>query len=404
MEALRTPRYRIVLATSAANQIAVWTAYTAAIAGMLAAGMGVVELGLLSACWTLGMPIPVIAGGALTDRFGPSRVLLLGIAVQVGGILLMTLAFSGPAPALAPILLAAALIGGAEGFNSVSIQVLAGAVVPRSQMGSAIGSLLIATATGRIAGGLLIGPLVALVGIAPSFIVSLLFPATAVLLLRRLGRVAAIADEGAPAGSRLDLRPGARWLRSSPVAISVVLIGALMSLAVYSYFAPLPIVVARTLGSDAGAQGVAMALGGVAILAIGLSLGRILRRFGTGRVLIAGVFASAFFVAGLGLAESAAVAVVVLTLLPMCTNIQYATCNLLLQQLAPAAVRGRVLGLFTLTFVLLEPIGMAGVSALSQVAGEQIVLVGMGIVTTLSVGLIVLLRPAILRAGAAAPA
>jgi Transmembrane secretion effector len=245
---------------------------------------------------------------------------------------------------------------------------------------------------------------VALVGIAPSLIVSLLFPATAVLLLRRLGRVAAIADEGAPAGSRLDLRPGARWLRSSPVAISVVLIGALMSLAVYSYFAPLPIVVARTLGSDAGAQGVAMALGGVAILAIGLSLGRILRRFGTGRVLIAGVFASAFFVAGLGLAESAAVAVVVLTLLPMCTNIQYATCNLLLQQLAPAAVRGRVLGLFTLTFVLLEPIGMAGVSALSQVAGEQIVLVGMGIVTTLSVGLIVLLRPAILRAGAAAPA
>lgn len=399
MEALRHPRYRLVLAAASANQVALWLVYTTALAALIAAGRSVVEVGLLGAFWTLGMPIPVLAGGALTDRFGPRRVLAVGIVAQAVGVALLAWGVRGPEPELVPILAAAALVGGAEGFNGVAIQVLAGGVVPRRAMGSAIGSLLIATATGRIVSGLLVGVLVAAIGTFLTAFVCILFSATSLVLVGLLGTVTIAHDDGPVAGSRLDLRPGVRWYRSTPVAVTVLGIAALMAILVYSYFAPMPIVVARTVGTDAGAQGLATALGGVGVLATGLSLGWILRRAGPGRVLVGAIFLSSAFVAALGLSESAWSTLLIVTLLPMATNAHYATANIVLQWLAPAAMRGRVLGIHTLVFVALEPVGTTAVTAVAAVTGERIVLVGMSALMVLTGALLLWRRPELLRVG-----
>lgn len=403
MEALRHSRYRIVLATAAANQVALWLVYTAALAALVAAGRSVVEVGLLGAFWTLGMPIPVLVGGALTDRFGPRKVLGVGISAQALGILLMAWGVRGPSPEIVPILAAAALVGGAEGFNGVAMQVLAGGVVPRRAMGSAIGSLLIATATGRIVSGLLVGVLVAIVGTFATVLACLAFSGLSLLLVLAVGPVTIVHDEDPDAGSRLDLRPGIRWYRVTPVAVTVLGIAALMALLVYSYFAPLPLVVARTIGTDAAAQGLATALGGIGVLVIGLSLGSLLARLGPGRVLVGAVFFSSACVAALGLSDSAFFTIVIVTVLPMATNAHYATANIVLQWLAPAAMRGRVLGVHTLVFVALEPVGTSAVTAIAALTGERIVLVGMGVTMAVTGALLVLWRPALLRVGHGPP-
>jgi hypothetical protein len=97
----------------------------------------------------------------------------------------------------------------------------------------------------------------------------------------------------------------------------------------------------------------------------------------------------------LGLAHAAVLVLVVVTLLPAMSNTQHASTSLLLQSLAPAAVRGRVLGLYSLVFGSLLPVGTITAGWLGERLGVRETLVGLGIAMAVLTVLLVARRPAI---------
>ncbi|MFN8624121.1 MAG: MFS transporter [Chloroflexota bacterium] len=371
MQPLRYPRYRIALGISTLSWIALWLTNIAVVAGMLQGGRTSADIGLFQAAWTIAVPVCVIAGGLITDRFGPTISLRLGLAMEICGMLLMATAFSSNDAPLPPLLLAAMLVGGSDGLNSNGVNVLAGGVVPRELMSAAIGLLLLGLAAGRIVGGTVAGPAVAALGAPGTIYLCAGLVAGAWLLTLILGRIRFATTGTSTASSYLDLRPAMRWYRATPDARTVLTIGGLMAVLVYGYFALLPVVVADVLGRDTGSQGIAMAAGGVGVAVGALTMGPLARRVGVGRVLIAAVLGATAGLGLLALGSTAGVVLLAVTLLPAFTNVQSASANVVLQTLAPVHMRGRVVGLYSMTFSLLLPVGTVTAGWLGQRLGVR---------------------------------
>jgi MFS family permease len=397
MGALRDPRYRLVLASSTLSGISLWLCNIAVLSGLLGSGRGVLEIGSFQAAWTLGVPMAVILSGILVDRLGPTPVVVAGLIMEAASVALMGLVFLAGQPDLLVLLAVALAVGCADGLCGVAFNVLAGGVVARPLMASAIGLLLISVAAGRIVGGTAAGPLVDALGTPVALL------AAAGLVIVGVGLAAAVGPvrlaEPGVAASYLDIRPALGWYRSQGEAITTLALGATMALLVYGYFSLLPVVVGQTLGTDARAQGLAMALGGVGVAVAAVCMGPVARRLGSGRLLLAAVVGSGLGVVGLALSATALAVGLVAVLLPIFTNVHGATSNLILQGLAPTGIRGRVVGLYALAFAMLLPVGTFMAGWVGQRAGVRETLAAIGL-TMMGVGIgLVAARPALLRLG-----
>jgi len=284
------------------------------------------------------------------------------------------------------MLLAAMLIGGSDGLSGVGINVLAGGVVPTALMSSAIGLLLLGLASGRIVGGTFAGPTVQALGASGALFACAGLVFVALLLAFVLGRVRlAPVEIGA---AYLDLRPALRWYRATPDARAVLVVGGLMAVLVYGYFALLPVVVGESMGTDTTSQGLAMAVGGIGVAVGAVSMGPIARHIGVGRLMVLAVFGSTVGLAMLAMGQTAGVVLVAVTVLPTFTNVQNASANVVLQTLAPTGLRGRVVGLYSMVFSGLLPVGTITVGWLGQRFGvRETLLVLSGAMALLTIGL-----------------
>lgn len=178
---------------------------------------------------------------------------------------------------------------------------------------------------------------------------------------------------------RMDLRPVIRWFRGQPVALTAVALNALVSLSMLGFYVLMPVVVGDTLGDAAGFQGLVAALGGVGVAIGALFMGRFWRRIGVGRLLVVSVLLGAATVAALGFAHSAPLVLLIAVVVPIFTNLSYACTSLVLQGLAPADSRGRVLGINALVAALALPIGRAMTGWLGGAIGVREALVVLGV-------------------------
>lgn len=369
MSPLRYPRYRLALGISTLTWIALWLSNIAVVAGMLQAGRSSAEIGLFQGAWTLGVPLSVIFGGLVTDRFGPVVSVRIGLCLELAGMALMGLFVAGDEPPLVLLLLAAMLIGSSDGMTNVGINVLAGGVVPREIMAAAIGMLLLGLAAGRIVGGTLAGPAVNALGASGALYACAGLVIGAMVLTIFVGKV-----QLAPTGmgrAYLDLRPAVRWYRGMPDARTILLIGGLMAVLIYGYFSLLPVIVGQTMGTDTTSQGLAMAAGGIGVAVGAMTMGPIARRIGVGRLLIAAVLGATIGLATLALGQTAFVVLIAVTLLPTFTNVQAASANVALQTLAPPTMRGRVVGLYSMVFSALLPVGTVTAGWLGTAVGVR---------------------------------
>ncbi len=391
MDALHQPRFRRVLLATTMSGIAAWLCSIAVIAGMLGSGRSGLDIGLFNGAWTLAGPIAVLLGGVLTDRLGPSAVVLGGALAGATGYVCMAIAFAGDWDSLLLLLALALVIGSADGFSGVGVSVLAAAVVPPAHMGSAIGMMLIPIAGSRIVSGLIAGPLVASVGTAIALVLCGVLAVGAFLVVASLGRIR-LAPR-APASVRNDLGLALAWYQRHPTAVSVVLMGATLSLLVFGFFVLAPVMAGQLLGNDAGTQGLITALGGVGVAAAALCMGQARRRLGLGPLLVAFMVLAGVGMMALGLFQSPGAVVVLALVVPMSTNSVAALSGIILQGLAMPGMRGRVLGLNALVGALLLPVGMVGAGWLGTFLGIQATLVALGALTVGVVALIVRARP-----------
>jgi MFS family permease len=317
----------------------------------------------------------------VADSFSRHRIL---ITTQT---LAMLLAFALAALTLTGtiavwhVYLLAGLLGVVNAFDIPSRQAFVADLVKREDLVNAIALNSSMINGARLVGPALAGLLVATIGEGWCFFVNAVSYVAVILgLLRmRVARREASAEEPGLSPVRRVVEGFSFVGRTGPIRALIILLG-LMSLFGLPYTVLMPVFADRILHVGAGGLGVLLGAAGVG--ALGAALLLLARRGvrGMGRWV---ALSSAGFGGSLVLfsqLEDFRLAVGVLVFVGFSMIVQIASSNTLVQAMAPDALRGRVMAVYSMMFLGMAPVGalFAGWMAERMGAANTVALGGVG--------------------------
>lgn len=245
----------------------------------------------------------------------------------------------------------------------------------RQDLGNAIAMNSFLVNASRMVGPAVAGILVGFYGEAVCFLLNALsFVAViASLLMMRLPRRVSPGEESLSQAVR-DIKAGLRYVSEHAEIRAPLLLLAVISVSGVPFMTLMPVFAGQVLRGGPRTVGWLMAASGIGALSGAVFLAR--RRSSAGLPRVAGLASAGF---GLSLilfsssrSEPLSLAFMVLT--GACMMTAFTGCNTLLQSLTSDAMRGRVMGLFTMTFMGVAPIGnlLAGLSAQRVGAPETV--------------------------------
>jgi MFS family permease len=326
-----------------------------------------VYLGLLTAA-TFG-PVLLLGAfaGALVDRSDRRRLLIVTQSLSIVlGVLLAVLAGTGAIEVW--MLFVAALAGGCIlAVDGPARQVYVLELVGRERTASAVGLYEIVINVSRVLGPATGGVLLATVGASACFAVnaaSFVPPLLVLLLAHRRGRVEAHVRR---AGS---VRAGLAYVRRAPAIRACVLLAAASGM-LFNFGVALPLLVTRTFHAGGGVYGALVAVFGVgaiggALFAAGGAAAPSGRRV---RVLAAATGATVLATAA---APELALVFVGLAVAGFFSIWFIALANTLVQIRAEPALRGRVMGVWSMALPGMNPITGIAVGVVAQTAGARV--------------------------------
>jgi MFS family permease len=388
--ALRHRDFRLFWIGQLISQIGTWMQSVAQAWLVLDLTHSPLQLGVVSALQFTPVLLLSPIGGVLSDRFAKRRVLLISqTAMQLQAFVLAALVWSGRIQYWHVAVLAA-IYGLGRAIDIPARQSYVTDLVGRSDLANAVALNSVIMNGARIVGPAVAGLLIAAFGVALAFFLNgVSFVAVLVALL-------AIRTEGRPnAVGRLGIREGVLGAMSyaaatPPVAFTLGLM-VVVSLLVLNFNVVVPLVARDVLNQGAHGFGLLMsALGAGAVAgAFGVALFRrgqppLTFLVGSGATLCAGLVA-------LALVGHFAAAAAVLALLGCCQILFTTGCNTTLQLIAPNELRGRVMGLYTVTFAGMTPFGSLLVGFVAEHHGVRMACAAGGAIGLLGVAVLVLI-------------
>ena len=391
IQPLRNREFRLLFAATAVSLTGDGIWLVAIAFQVIELGGGPVALSLVAGAYSVGLIGFVLVGGIAADRLARRTVMLVSDLVRAGVVgVAGTLAVTGSIE-LWQLGVAGFLIGSAEGFFLPSYTGLLPKLVPESQLLAANGlegmlRPLAEFAAGPALGGILVAllsPGAAILIDGATFLISAAFLAR----IRVLGTAERDPAE-APglAAAFADMREGAAYIRRTSWLWATL---GFAMLAVLALIGPIdiltPFAVREQLGGGAAEYGVLLTAFGVgaAAGALGISWGRMPRRYLTVMLLVWGI--GALPVAVLGLANELWPMIVAMVIVGVTSGIGDVIWGTLLQRRVPDELRGRVssldwfvsLGLLPISLALAGPAGEAfGITAVFIAAGLVPAIVG----------------------------
>jgi MFS family permease len=363
---LRHPNYRLWFAGQMVSLFGTWMQMTAQ--GFLVYELTGSPAYLGYVGFAAGMPswLFTLYGGVVADRI-PRRRLLIFTQIAMMG-LAFTLAYLTFSGRVQPwhIILLAFLLGVANAFDAPARQAFTIELVGREDLTNAIALNATMFNTAMIVGPALGGIIYGLAGAGWCFVINgISFVAVIVALgLMRFDRRDAAEANGSAAGG---LREGLRY-----VSRTVTVRGLIASLGAFAFFGIgivtlVPAWSVEVLGGTAATNGLLLSARGIGSLIAGLMIAALGRYHIKGKLFTLGSFAMA-----LALLAFAAIRLIPLSMVAMAFvgwgfMMIVNTINALVQSQVPDALRGRVMGIYTLVFFGMTPIGslVAGVVAAS---------------------------------------
>jgi MFS family permease len=328
------------------------------------------QLGFINALQFTPILLLSAVGGALSDRFGKRRILLLTqAAMMVQAFVLALLVRSGHVR-FWHVAVLATLYGLGRAVDIPARQSFLTDLVGKPDLPNAVALNSVAFNGARIVGPGVAGLLIARVDVAFAFFLN---GASFVAVLAALAAVRArgLPDPAGQLGIRQGLIGAVRYAAGTPPVAFTLGLLVVVSLLVVNFNVVVPLIARDVLHEGAEGFGLLMsALGagaiaggtGVAVLQRGRPPLRLLAGFAA--VLCVGVM-------GLALAGHFAVAAAVLAVLG-CFQILFTTgCNTTLQLITPDALRGRVMGLYALAFAGMTPFGSLLIGTLAEHFGVR---------------------------------
>ncbi|MFV1963142.1 MAG: MFS transporter, partial [Acidimicrobiia bacterium] len=378
---LRIPRFRALWLAAIFSNLGSFLQAVAASWLMLELTGSATWVGLMAASATLPLLFLALAAGAVADMFDRRWVLVAAQSTMGLAATLMALLTWMDVVTPAILLALGLLLGVGLAFNLPSWQATVPDLVPRGMVASAVALNSVAFNVARAVGPALGGLIIVVSGAQTAFAINAFSYLGIILVLIALARSMPTPDRP-ETSMRNAIGVGIRFARFTKPFRRVLILAALFALTSAVVQAVLP---NRTeqLGGDAGTFGILLGAMGFGALVGGLSREPVTSRLGR---LSLPLTVALFGVSGigLGLASSTAAAASALFVAGMAWVWTLANLNATAQLMSPEWVRGRAMGLYTLAFVGILPVGSIIAGALADRIGAD------GAEIVLSVGAVVL--------------
>lgn len=270
------------------------------------------------------------------------------------------------------------LLSTAQAFDAPARQSMIPMLVGKDDLMNAIGLNSTAFNAPAVIGPALGGLVVTAVGIAPCFYIN------AASYVAVLAAVALIKPKPAPlvdhsAGLWRETVDGLRAVRADAVVFAIVMLSAVLALAVRPYLQLMPELVKDVLHGSANTLGLLMAASGVGALAGALATALLGLRANRGALLLWCAGASGALLVALSFARPLPLAAAAALLLGAAVLFFMGLANTLLQTYTPMERRGRVMSLYTMTFLGFMPLGTWLLGSLAALSSLPLTLAGGGV-------------------------
>lgn len=314
------------------------------------------RLGLIGALQFGPILLFSFLSGAISDRVRKRRLLLgTQTALMLQAFTLAVLVWSGHVQ-FWHVAVLAALYGLATTLDMPSRQAYIAHLVPRGDLMNAIALNSAVFNGARVVGPAVAGLLVARYGTAAAFVMN------GASFIAVIAALAAIRTEGTPSprsgiGLRAEIAEGVRYAAGTPRVALVMALLMVVGLFVVNMNVLVPLIAREVLHEGAHGFGLLMASLGLGAVTGALAVAVL----SVGRPLLGMVVGPALAAAGLLLLLSTArhfgTTAAVLVALGFAQIVFMTTCNTTVQIAVPDELRGRVMGLYSLVFAGMTPIG-----------------------------------------------
>jgi MFS family permease len=387
--ALRHRDFRLFWIGQLVSQIGTWMQSVAQAWLVLELTHSPLHLGIVSALQFTPVLLLSPVGGVLSDRFAKRKVLLISqTAMQLQAFVLAALVWSGRVQYWHVAVLAA-LYGLSRAIDIPARQSYITDLVGRPDLPNAVALNSVVMNGARIVGPAVAGLLIAAFGVALAFLLN------GVSFVAVLVALVAIRTEGRPDIGRLGIREGVlsalNYAAGTPPVAFTLGLMVVVSLLVLNFNVIVPLVARNVLNQDAHGFGLLMSSLGAG--AVAGAFGVALFRRGQpplGFLVVSGALLCAGL-AALAAVSHFAVAALVLALLGCCQILFTTGCNTTLQLTAPNELRGRVMGLYTVTFAGMTPFGSLLIGWVAEHQGIRMACAAGGAIGLLGVAVLVLI-------------
>ncbi len=328
--------------------------------------------------------------GVIVDRFSRRGLLILTQTLQmILAFILAALVFADTVQVWHIVLLAF-LLGLTKCVDAPARQAFIKDMVGPEDMSSGITLNSIMVNGGRVVGPALAGVLLASLGAAWCFFVNgvtFLAVLVSLVVIHEAFRV-----PGVGRGSPLQqMREGVTFSRRHETILPLLLLSAVGATFAVNTITLLPALADVVLHSPVDGLSLLSAAQGVGAIIAGLFLTPLVNRFGHGSVVSVMMVVWSWSMIMLASTNLLPLSVFFMGVFGFAFVLFFVNANTMIQMVVPDAYRGRVMSLFTLTFLGLTPLSALLIGALANVIGTPETLALMGLVNG-GLGIAILLR------------
>jgi MFS family permease len=389
LRALGQRNYRVYLIGTAIGQTGTWMQTVTQSWLVLQITNSPFKLGLTSTLQFGPILLFSIFTGVLADRSTKRTVLLVTQTTQCGlALALGFLAWSGHAQYW-HVLVVAVMWGIMSSIDQPARQSFVMELVGREHVTSAVGLNSAAFNGARIIGPSIAGLLIARVGLSPGFFLNAVAFVFAIFVLTRM--------PGRRPTPRLsattfveDMLEGLAYAVGTPRVRFILGLQIIVSFCVFNFSVYVPLLAKDVLGMGAEGFGLLMGALGVGALSAGLSLGAFGGVAPRPKTIAVSVAVACGGLVGLSLTRWFWLAALVLTITGFAGTLAVTGCNTSLQLMAPDALRGRVMSLYTLLSGGVFPIGAFVVGFVSEHWGVPRAFLAQGVLGLLALAMLLI--------------
>lgn len=307
-------------------------------------------------------------GGVLVDRVSKRHLLLVTQSFSMlFALTLAALVFTDVVRVWHIVLLAVG-VGIVNSFDNPARQAFVVEMVGHEDLPNAIALNSMTFNSGRIIGPAIGGVLLVTLGAGWCFLLNGL-SIIAVLIALLSMNLPVSNRKRDPNSTRQQLTSGLSYVRGEPNLRSLLLLALVFSTFGTSYATVLPAFVDKALGQDAGAFGTINALTGMGAVTAAFLIAQFGERMRRGLVLTVAILSFPLVLSIFAWNKNYGVALFLAYFLGLAFMFTFTLINTLLQTNVRDDLRGRVLSLYTLTFLGVAPFGNLLVGSLSEAIG-----------------------------------